>query len=61
MIDMSRSRQTSTIEELISAIKENRDNSEIKTIIYGLVDVNQTNNDRETPLHWAASIITLIS
>ncbi len=43
-----------TIEELISAIKENRNIAEIKQIISGIEDINQADKDGRTALYGAA-------
>ena len=53
---MRTSRQiTHTIEELISAIQENRNIAEIRQIISGIEDINQANEYGQTALYWAAS------
>jgi ankyrin repeat protein len=44
-----------TIEELISAIKENRDITEISQIISGIEDINQAAYRGSTALHYAAA------
>ena len=46
--------RTYTIEELISAIRADRDIAEIRQIISGVEDINQPDNDGDTALYWAA-------
>ena len=43
--------RTNTIEELISAINENRDIEEIRQIILGIEDINQADKNGATPLY----------
>jgi hypothetical protein len=45
---------THTIEELISAIRQNRNIAGIQEIIAGVADVNQADNDGRTALYEAA-------
>ena len=46
--------RTNTIEELISAIKANRDIAAISQIISGIEDINQADKQGRTPL-WIAA------
>ena len=47
--------RTYTIEELISAIREDRDIAEIRQIISGVEDINQSDNYGNTALYFAIS------
>ena len=46
--------RTFTIEQLISAIQENKDIVEIRQIISGIENINQVTNYGRTALYWAA-------